>query len=264
MSRNAGAACNTHAGFTLIELLVVIGIIAVLTALFLPTLGNAWGAARSAQCINNLHQIWVGVNAFAADNDQQLPGCANDRLNPDPAHRDWLTGGGTNYSYGPQTGTLYPYLANNPSVFRCPALDVQFHSPKCSNGRFDYTFCSSLTGAKLAKVKLTCSYIPPSGPAQLLPTPVIVEEDPAYALNNMSVGINDLAGTHVGTNRFAHTHNGQAHYAAADGTVQTVDEQIPPPGGALTAANRWECLTLGGQMVGLGFDYANYGWWNSQ
>ena len=54
-------------GFTLVELLVVIGIIAVLVAMLLPALNKARAQARSTVCLSNLHQIGIGLNAYAHD-----------------------------------------------------------------------------------------------------------------------------------------------------------------------------------------------------
>ena len=54
-------------GFTLIELLVVIAIIAILAALLLPALSKAKEAAKSAQCISNLHQISLATKLYADD-----------------------------------------------------------------------------------------------------------------------------------------------------------------------------------------------------
>ena len=59
--------------FTLIELLVVIAIIAILAALLLPVLSRAKNSASKVTDINNLHQIMIAIQTFAADNEDVLP-----------------------------------------------------------------------------------------------------------------------------------------------------------------------------------------------
>jgi len=60
-------------GFTLIELLVVIAIIGVLAALLLPTLATARERARRTTCVNNLRQISMAYEMYAADFYEKFP-----------------------------------------------------------------------------------------------------------------------------------------------------------------------------------------------
>jgi prepilin-type N-terminal cleavage/methylation domain-containing protein len=60
----------TCRAFTLIELLVVIAIIA---ALLLPALSAAKQRAWTARCESNLHQIGLGMNMYADENNEFYP-----------------------------------------------------------------------------------------------------------------------------------------------------------------------------------------------
>lgn len=60
--------------FTLIELLVVIAIIAILAAIILPVLEKAKQRALQASCINNLHELGIGLTIYT-DTYNQYPGC---------------------------------------------------------------------------------------------------------------------------------------------------------------------------------------------
>jgi prepilin-type N-terminal cleavage/methylation domain-containing protein/prepilin-type processing-associated H-X9-DG protein len=60
-------------GFTLIELLVVIAIIALLMAMFLPTLQRVKKEAKAAACQANLRQWATTLALFVEDNEGRLP-----------------------------------------------------------------------------------------------------------------------------------------------------------------------------------------------
>jgi len=59
--------------FTLVEMLVVIAIIAILAALFLPTLAGGKKRAQRIQCISNLKQIGTAFQIFAHDHQDKFP-----------------------------------------------------------------------------------------------------------------------------------------------------------------------------------------------
>jgi hypothetical protein len=111
----------------LIELLVVIAIIAILAALLLPALAAAKKQGDRTQCVNNQHEIGIGLQMYV-----------DDYLESYPTYCDWAAWGGetgTNVGiasgYNPslslhgggfnQTNRqLYTYL-KNPNICHCPA-----------------------------------------------------------------------------------------------------------------------------------------------
>jgi prepilin-type processing-associated H-X9-DG protein len=99
--------------------LVVIGILGVLTALLLPALAQGKATAMKIKCISNLKQIGLGIQMYAADHTETLPGPI------------W-TGQPFDYSLSAQsnlTAYLSHYLGTPPpseivarsGVFLCPA-----------------------------------------------------------------------------------------------------------------------------------------------
>ncbi|WP_052362173.1 type II secretion system protein [Geminisphaera colitermitum] len=73
--------------FTLVELLVVIAIIGILSAIIIPVVGKARGAADNARCLSNLRQTGVALAMFVSDNKDRLP--KQTMLAYGPRYSDW-------------------------------------------------------------------------------------------------------------------------------------------------------------------------------
>jgi prepilin-type N-terminal cleavage/methylation domain-containing protein/prepilin-type processing-associated H-X9-DG protein len=134
LARWGGGSRQLRRGFTLVELLVVIAIIGILAAILLPVLARARAAARSAQCVNNLRQLFLANTMYAAEhNGHYVPGAAdlNDFMLPgaDPEHyggrlrwhglRDTPNG---NTAFDPARGPLSEYLPDGGRIKECPVF----------------------------------------------------------------------------------------------------------------------------------------------
>jgi prepilin-type processing-associated H-X9-DG protein/prepilin-type N-terminal cleavage/methylation domain-containing protein len=101
-----------RSSFTLIELLIVIGIVGLLAALLLPALSRARASARSASCMNNLHQIGLGFQMYLQHSGEVFP-AADDPVSTNPFYWLWMGRG-----WRP---VLSPYLQGEERSFWCPS-----------------------------------------------------------------------------------------------------------------------------------------------
>jgi len=98
-----------QAAFTLMELLIVIAIIGILASLLVPAVSRTKEAGRSTICLNNLHQIGIGLVLYVQDNDNRLPVMYDHGTNGVPPA-------------GPAINqVLLPYANDESNIFRCPS-----------------------------------------------------------------------------------------------------------------------------------------------
>ena len=244
------------AAFTLIELLVVIAIIAILASLLLPSLSRATEAARVTVCKSNQGQLMKAFLMFSHDHNDSLPGNFWDRANRDYEKSCWLLGQTDgNYRHGPESGTIFSYLARNRDVYRCPSLKVAKIGDRYgSNGRFDYAAFLVLGGAKVVNVEPTSEFRHRNGKREWLPTPVVTEEEAQGGINTTNI-----EGGHCNTDQIAHRHREGGYYASIDGSTHWFKEPRNCDSWC------WFSRAPSGKMQSFGHvPNPTWGWWDRQ
>jgi hypothetical protein len=233
----------------------------------MPALRRAREAASAVACSSNQRQIMMAFLMFANEHKGQLPGNWWDFQNRDEDKRSWLLNSGEAFTNAPQGGTLWRYL-KSADVYRCPSM-VQgtFGSGSGSNGVFDYAAFLDFSGARVTNVKATSEFRF-GGRVEVLPTPIVCEEDPFNGING---GNNE--GGHCATDKLAHTHpntglqtingkkvpRGGAYYASIDGSVHFFRAPFDAD------ARNWWSKAPSGTMANLGeVPWPSWGTWNAR
>ena len=104
---NQRSPLRVPTGFTLIELLIVVAIIAILATIAFPVVGGIIDTSKRTKCMGNLRSIYTYLQAYAQDNNGQMPKPGTSFKQP-----------GTNF-----TKSLEPYIPTKADrkVFYCPS-----------------------------------------------------------------------------------------------------------------------------------------------
>lgn len=125
--------------FTLVELLVVCGVVALLLALLIPSLGAARGMALRTKCASNLRQLAHAFHHYASDNKGlAMPAAYTAQATP----VYWWgaeTGAGVDRARGFMARYLNADLREG-GVFECPRQPWGSYSPQGTSGAITSTY----------------------------------------------------------------------------------------------------------------------------
>lgn len=151
-ARTQATVHHYHRAFTLTELLVVMGIIAILAALLLPTLGRSKMRAYNAACLSNLRQLGIATRLYSDDNQQRLPSAEIlptnpiDPQNPMPRICDLLS---------KYVGRVPGTNINSPTVFKCPADSLGRFAAEGSSYEWNY----DLNGHRIDETRTDSAFL---------------------------------------------------------------------------------------------------------
>jgi prepilin-type N-terminal cleavage/methylation domain-containing protein len=126
--------------FTLIELLVVIAIIGILASILFPVFSQARESARRIVCASNMRQLGMGLQMYAQDHTEMLPGASA----ADVSNFAESTASGASV-----LSTLIPYVGSA-QIFRCPSAALDSDNPPTQQSDASYMANGVVAGKSLA------------------------------------------------------------------------------------------------------------------
>ncbi|GEM_PF-2587202 len=252
--------------FTLVEMLLVVALITLLISILVPALGYARGIAQEAQCKTQLKQIGDAFQHFALDHLQSLPGSSVGGWQGTEAWQKCWVGkeGRVPGLFEPaEEGPLVKYLGGGGegthAFYRCPSLRVTPRYGGGSNGGFDYSMILSFGGARMRTIPIKARIVymsdPFAQPLENLRTPLVIEEDPDYHVNSLSIepgfGSIDRSSSHHVSKT--------TPYISVDGGV----ESLRFTSSRAPQAWEWFVTTLKGNEVRLNGS-VTYNYWKTQ
>ncbi len=164
---NAPGAPHTRAGllraggaFTLVELLVVIGIMGILMAILVPSLGRARERARTVVCAANLHSLGLALSLYLNDYNGCFPRYYTDSTAASALGQGRLwwfgfeangPGTGKYRPLAPELSPFAPYTDNFAAKIQCPDFpyDDGLFFPKFDHHAASYGYNINLAPANV-------------------------------------------------------------------------------------------------------------------